>query len=98
MGHDRAIKALLYSDESNYQRLCEPSGVGQRQGTAGPTVQPGHDPKVQAEWDERSRQHAQDAYRWWDALAEDERVARRRDHRPYGLSDNAIAIAEYQET
>lgn len=32
MGHDRAIAALLYSDESNYQRLCEPSGAGQRQG------------------------------------------------------------------
>lgn len=32
MGHDRAIAAMLYSDESNYQRLCEPSGAGQRQG------------------------------------------------------------------
>jgi hypothetical protein len=61
------------------------------------TVQPGHDPKVQAEWDGRARKHAQDAYRWWAALSENERATRRREHRPYGLPDEAIAIAEFRE-
>jgi hypothetical protein len=62
------------------------------------TIQPGGPTRAeQAANDERRNQHCQAAYRWWDALSEDERVVYRRDHRPYGLPDNAIAIAEFKD-